>query len=40
MTSLREGAICAATLFLVFTALMLIGFPMRFDGAMPWELVQ
>lgn len=38
-TTLREGAICAALMILFFAALMLIGFPMRFDGAMPWELI-
>lgn len=37
--TLREGVICAAILILFFAALMLIGFPMRFDGAMPWELI-
>lgn len=38
MSALREGALCAGLMILLFAALMLIGFPLRFDGAMPWDL--
>lgn len=34
----REAIIVTALMLAVFAALMLIGFPLRFDGAMPWDL--
>lgn len=38
MTSLREGAICAALMLGWFGFLMTVGFQLRF-GAYPWELM-
>lgn len=35
----REAIIVTTLMLAVFAALMLIGFPLRFDGAMPWELL-
>ncbi|MGV8950116.1 MAG: hypothetical protein ACOH2M_03360 [Cypionkella sp.] len=39
MTRTRESVIAAALIVGLFAAMMLIGFPLRFDGAMPWELL-
>lgn len=35
----RSSLICTLVLVGTFAAFMLIGFPLRFDGAMPWELM-
>jgi len=39
MTRTIESAITAALMLGLFAALMLIGFPLRFDGAMPWQML-
>lgn len=38
--SLRESVVVTLIMVAVFAALMLVGFPLRFDGAMPWDLMQ
>lgn len=37
--SIRTSTITAALMLGTFALLMLVGFPLRFDGAMPWELL-
>ena len=39
MNTAIHSAITAAAMLGLFAALMLIGFPLRFDGAMPWQML-
>lgn len=35
----RESIICALAILATFAIAMLVGFPLRFDGAMFWDLL-
>lgn len=37
--TLKESAIVTLIMLGTFAALMLVGFPLRFDGLMPWEML-
>jgi len=39
VTRTLHSAITAAAMLGFFAALMLIGYPLRFDGAMPWQML-